>query len=167
MRGSGVTVSPSINAYVTEWQSGQQQGTGTKSRFLNRPADCVSLNLRTSGTRLERGGPLEKSNVGGDALPFGIDHHKTNSPGFPGEHKLDNLRMKCGFPAGELHSLRGAFGTDEVIEHLLHFRQAEIEARPRVRKAQRTVHVPHTVDLNDAQAGMLLMLRAESAGMRA
>ena len=63
----------------------------------------------------------------------------------------------CGLP-----SVR-----DEVVEHLFHFFQRQAEAGSRFGEAQRTLHVAGAVDLDDAEAGVLLVVRAEAAIVRA
>ena len=50
-----------------------------------------------------------------------------------------------------------ALGTHEPIEDLLDFRKCQVEAHTGVRETQRTLHVAGPVDLDDSQAGVLLV----------
>ena len=67
----------------------------------------------------------------------------------------------------ELYDFWPAFGPHVVVEHLLDFLHREAEARRRVGKTERTIHVARTIDLNDAQASVLFVIRAKPAIVRA
>ena len=77
------------------------------------------------------------------------------------------MRVDRRLAAGELHHLRIAFCADVVVENVLHFFQRQAESRTRLGKAKRAGHVAGAVDFDDAQAGVLLMVRAEPAIVRA
>ncbi len=70
--------------------------------------------------------------------------------------------MDRGLPAGELHDLGSALGGHQTVENLLDFLQRQIEAGAGVGKAQGALHVARRVDLDDAEAGVLLMVGAEA-----
>ena len=53
-----------------------------------------------------------------------------------------------------------------MIQNALHFFECQVEARTGIGKAERTLHVTGAIHLNDAQAGVLLMLRTETAVVR-
>ena len=74
--------------------------------------------------------------------------------------------------AGELDRFRLALGGDERVEHRLDLREAErepVSPRPgsRVGKADRAVEVAGGVDLDDPQTGVLGVLGADPAVVRA
>ncbi len=71
--------------------------------------------------------------------------------------------MDRGFATGELDELRVALGLDEVVQDVLDILERQVEARACVGEAKRTGHVAGAVDLDDAHAGMLLVVRAEAA----
>ena len=75
--------------------------------------------------------------------------------------------MNGRLAAGKLHYFRIAFGGDQMIENLFHFFEREVEARARFRETERTIHVAGAVHFDDAQARVLLMVRAESTIERA
>jgi hypothetical protein len=63
----------------------------------------------------------------------------------------------------ELDHFRVAFCPYERVEHGLDFIRPEVEAGPGIHEAGGTGHVAAGVDLDDYQAGVLLVLRAEAA----
>src|SRR5215470_5966801 len=69
--------------------------------------------------------------------------------------------MNARLAARELHNLGPALGPDELVQDSLYFLQGQVEARPGAREAEWAVHVAGAVDLDDAQARVLLVLRAE------
>ncbi|MFN8557897.1 MAG: hypothetical protein U0531_11330 [Dehalococcoidia bacterium] len=74
--------------------------------------------------------------------------------------------MKRWLPAAELHHVRLTFELDEAVEHPLHLRHGERKAVLGVGEADRTVEVADAVDLNQAEAGVLLVIGAKAAVMR-
>ena len=54
-----------------------------------------------------------------------------------------------------------------MIEHVFHFFERQAEAGTGFGEAKRTIHVAGAVDLDDAETGVLLMVRAEAAIVRA
>src|SRR5687768_8856883 len=65
--------------------------------------------------------------------------------------------------AGELDHLRVALGLQQTVEDALDLLQRQAEAGPSVGEAERALHVASRVDLDDAEASVLLVLRAEPA----
>ena len=56
-----------------------------------------------------------------------------------------------------------ALGGHELIQNVLDFFQCEVKAGARIGEAQRAIHVAGAVDLDDAHAGVLLVVRAQAA----
>jgi hypothetical protein len=71
-----------------------------------------------------------------------------------------------GSPPRKLHHLRIALGPDVVVQNIFHLFQSEIESRTGLRETQGTGHVASSVHFNDAEAGMLLVIRTEPAVVR-
>src|SRR5260370_16143542 len=71
--------------------------------------------------------------------------------------------MNGRLTTGELNDFRTAFRPDEIIEHRFDFFQSQAETRASFSKAKRTIHVAGAVNLNDAQARVLLVVRTEPA----
>ena len=71
-----------------------------------------------------------------------------------------------GSPPEKLHHFGIALGAHVVVQHLLHFFQRKTKSRAGSRKAQRAIHIASAVHLDNAQAGVLLMVRAQPAVAR-
>src|SRR5947207_7253151 len=76
--------------------------------------------------------------------------------------------MQRRLPTRELNDLRLTLGLDKPVEHELNLLARELEpglgeVRAGVREAQRAIHVAGGVHLDERQAGVLLVLRAETA----
>ena len=69
--------------------------------------------------------------------------------------------------AGKLHHLRITFGADVVVQNVFDFFERQAEPGPGFGKTQRTGHIAGAVHFDDAQAGVLLMVRAQAAIVRA
>ena len=74
--------------------------------------------------------------------------------------------MNGRLAARELHYLRIPFRAYVIVEHLLHFFQRQVESGTGVGKAQRAIHIAGAIYFDDAEAGVLLMLRTQSAIVR-
>ena len=116
--------------------------------------------------RADLGELFEEAVVVRDALAVGVHHDEWECRGRARIHKVDDLRMDGGLAAGELHHFGVPFGTDKVVQHRFDFFQRQTEAGTRIGKAERAVHVAGAVDLDDAQAGVLLMVGAQAAIVR-
>ena len=104
--------------------------------------------------------------VAGNPFAVRVDHHEANPARLGGFHEVDDLRMNRRLASRKLHDFRSAFGPHEVVEHRFNFFERQAEPGPRRREAQRTIHVAHAVDLNDPEAGVLLMVGTQSAVVR-
>src|SRR6516162_8270571 len=133
--------------------------------------DPISLPLKAIELEVERGPHLielfKEPIVAGDALAVGIKHDKANVAGLRGANEIDDLWMYGRLAAGKLHNFGPALGPHIIVEHLLDFFKCHTEPRRCIGKAQRAIHVAGAVDLDDAKAGMLLMVWAQTAIMRA
>src|SRR5258708_17447391 len=106
---------------------------------------------------------FKKTIVLRNALSICVDHHKPDATRVCGAHEIDDLGMDGWFAARELNDFRSALRSDEVVEHLLDFFHREVEARTGFGEAERTIHITHTVHLDDAEARVLLVVRAKAA----
>jgi hypothetical protein len=70
--------------------------------------------------------------------------------------------MEGGLTTAELHHLRVPFGWDESFEHGVDLFQTQVVPRSGVGKASGTRQVAAGIDLDEGQAGVLLVLRAQS-----
>ena len=77
------------------------------------------------------------------------------------------MRMDGRLAAGELNHLRIAFGADVVVENILDFFKRQAEARAGLGKAKRAGHVARAVDFDDSETGVLLVVGAQPAIVRA
>jgi hypothetical protein len=102
-----------------------------------------------------------------DALAVGVQHHIGDSALLGRAHHRNNLRVDGRLATGKLHQLRIAFRSDEAIENVFDFFQRQMEARAGLGEAERTRHVAGAVDLNDAETGVLLVIGAQAAIVRA
>src|SRR5262249_33579156 len=82
------------------------------------------------------------------------------------QHRQD-LGVDRRLAAAELHHLRLALQRHETVEHALYLRQRQAEAGLGVGEADRALQVAVAVNLDQPQAGGLLVLRTESAVVRA
>jgi hypothetical protein len=98
-----------------------------------------------------------------DALTIGVDHRERNSTILRGADKVNDLRMNCGLTPRELDHLGGTFGPNELVEHRLYLFHREAETWAGRCKAKWAVHIAVAVDLDNAEAGMLLVVGTEAA----
>src|SRR5579864_3885160 len=75
--------------------------------------------------------------------------------------------MNRRLAARELHHFGIALGAHQIVQHLLDLFHCEAEPWPGVGKAQWTIHVAIAIDLNNTEAGMLLVVGAKAAVVRA
>ena len=111
------------------------------------------------------GGPyfvelLQKTIVSGDALAIGIEHDKADIAGLSGADEVDDSGMDGRLAPGKLDNLGPTLGPDVVIEHLLDFFERQAETWCSIGKAKRTIHIAGTVDIDNGEAGVLLMIGA-------
>src|SRR6267143_4921224 len=78
-------------------------------------------------------------------------------------NEIDDLRVDGWFATRELNYFRSALSSNEFVQHLFNFFHGEVEAWPGFGKTERAIHVADTVHLNDAEASVLLVVRAEAA----
>src|SRR6266851_4013413 len=129
--------------------------------------DPIGIPLKAVELEIQRGPYLvelfKESIVPGDALAVGVDHNKANTACLCGANEIDNLWMYRRLAAGKLQHLGPALGPHIIVEHLPDFLEGQAEAGCCVRKAERAIHVASTVDLDDAEAGVLFVVRTEPA----
>src|SRR5581483_4622358 len=78
------------------------------------------------------------------------------------QHRND-VRVNRRLTTGKLYDFGVAFGGDEMIEDLFHFVERQIETRTRVGETEGTIHVAGAVDLDNAEARVLLMVGTQAA----
>src|SRR5260370_41502680 len=71
--------------------------------------------------------------------------------------------MKGSVPSGKADALRTSLGGHKNLEQLVGFFQGQAKSVTGVGKAEWTFHVASAVHFNDAEAGMLLVVRTQSA----
>ena len=133
--------------------------------------DAVGLTIEAVELEVDRGANLiqliEETVVLRDTLAVRVDHHERDAACFRRLHEIDDQRMNRRFAAGELHDLGAAFGAHVFIEDLLHLFHGQVESWTSVGEAQRAVHVAGAVHFDDAETGVLLMVRTQATIMRA
>ncbi len=102
-----------------------------------------------------------------DALAVGVQHDVGDAACLRRPHHRNDLRVDGRLAARELHDLRIAFGGDEAVQNVFHFFERQIEAGSRFGETERARHIARAVDLDDAEAGVLLVVGAEAAIVRA
>ena len=112
--------------------------------------------------------PSEELVVASDTDPVRVHHHVRDPLALRQCDEVEKLRVQRRLASGELHDLRVALSRDEGIEHRIDLLVGELEScpgevRPRVREAQRTVEIAGRVHLDEREAGVLLVLGAETA----
>jgi len=131
------------------------------------PQDLESALLETVELEVDGGADLgqlgQEAVVRGDALAIGVEHHVADIPTLGRAQHLGDLGMDAGLAARELHDLGPPFGAHQLVQDLLHLLQRQLEPGPGVGEAEGTVHVAGAVDLDDSEAGVLLVLGAEPA----
>lgn len=134
------------------------------------PYDAIGFAVEAIELKIEGGPdfiePFQKSVVACDALSVRVDHHEWNAAPFCGLNKIDDLRMNRRLPTGKLNDLRITFRPYEVIQHRFNFLQCQAEARTRFGETERAVHITRAIHFNDAEAGVLLMVRTQSTIVR-
>ena len=105
----------------------------------------------------------------GDPNAVGVDHDVADRTRPRRGDDLPELRMDGRLAAGELDQVRLALGRDHRVEHRLDLGQALVPALSHraVGEADRAGEVAGIVDLDDAQAAMLLVVGTEAAIPRA
>ena len=111
--------------------------------------------------RLEGRQGLHEIRLLGDPHAVGVEHHMADRPALGRGDDLENLRMDRRLAAGELQQIGLAFAGDQRIHHPLDFGQwpVHVSLRRAIGKAHRTGQVAGLVDIDERQAGMLLMIR--------
>ena len=129
-------------------------------RVVQRIELQVDLEARPElGQRIDEGGIL------GDADAVGVQHHVLDRPAPRRGDDLEDLRMDGGLAARDLHQVGLAFARHQGVEHALDLGQAAmgVPLGRGIGEADRTGEVAGLVDLDDGQAGMLLVVGAEAA----
>lgn len=126
--------------------------------------DAICFWLKAVELEVDRGSDLgqvcQEAVVVGNPLAVGIKHHMPDTAILGSLEHGNDLTMDRWFAAGELDDLRVPLGLDQVIENSLHLFQGEVEADPGIGEAEGAVHVAAAIDFDDAQTGVLLVIRA-------
>jgi hypothetical protein len=104
--------------------------------------------------------------VGGQPDAVRIEGDVADRAGLGGIDEAENVLVDGGFPAGEHHHLRLTLRSDEHVQHLLALLRRDrvpVGLVTRIGETDGAVQVAVRVYLDDAQAGMLLVLRAQPA----
>ena len=142
---------------------------GTHLGFQQRFAAYGAIGFLAQSVELEINDGIEGSHPGqefvivSESHAVGVDHHLANAPVLSGLNHLGQLRVDGGFPAAELDHLGVTLDFDESVKHGLNLFQGEAVADAGVGETDRTVQVAGGVDLDECQADVLLVLRAEPA----
>ena len=103
----------------------------------------------------------------GQPHTVGVDHHLADAPVIGGLDHFGQLRVDCRFAAAELDDFRVALNFDKAVEHGLHLLQGQVVSDAGVGEAHGAVEVAGGVHLDEAEANVLFVLRAEAAIQRA
>src|SRR6516225_4925143 len=98
-----------------------------------------------------------------DALPVRVYHHEGNVALLGCANEFDDLGVNRRLAPGELDHFRLALGSHEVVEHLFDLFERQAESGAGFRKAERASHVAGAIDLDDAEARMLLVVGTQPA----
>ena len=123
-------------------------------------AEAVELEV-DDGVEGGHGG--EESIVVGEADAVGVDHDLADATVAGGLDHLGQLGVDGGLAAAELDDLGVAFDFDETVEHGLDLFQGKVVTDAGVSEANGAIEVAGGVDLDEGEADVLLVLRAEAA----
>ena len=133
--------------------------------------------------RLQRGGPerieleidleagLEFRERGGEiGLPrdpdaVGVEHDVADRLRLGERDDVENLRVDGRLAAGDLHEVGHAFARDQRVEHEIDLGERPVQRAlgARIGEADRAGEVARLVDVDQREAGVLLVVRAEAA----
>ncbi len=101
----------------------------------------------------------------GDADAVGVQHHMADRPAPRRVQDLEDLWVQGRLAAGDLQQIRLAFALDQEVEHALDFGEAALPRAQRRRTGEtgRAGEVAMLVDLDQCEAAVLLVVRAEAA----
>ena len=111
------------------------------------------------------GEPRHELLFAGDTQAVGVDHDMADRAGAHRIEDREEVGMQRWLAAGDLHQVRLAFARDQRVQHSFDLGQRR-EARPRRRgigKAHRAGQIAMLGDLDQRQAGMLLVVGAQAA----
>ena len=109
-------------------------------------------------TRHELGEPFREPGLACDADAVGVDHQMADRPALGRGQDVEEVRVKGGLAARELHEVRLAFRADERVQHGFDHGQRAVR-RPfdrAVRVTDRAGQVADIRHLDDGEARMLL-----------
>ncbi|GMO61228.1 hypothetical protein BwSG20_16410 [Bradyrhizobium ottawaense] len=111
------------------------------------------------------GEPRHEILFAGDAQAVGVDHDVPDRAGAHRVQDREEIRMQRRFAAGDLHEIGLALACDQRVQHLLDCRERGKfrSCRRGFRKADRAGEVAVLGDLDQRQAGMLLVVGTETA----
>ena len=164
---TSVVEMPRASRLASAWR--RMRDSAAPRRFLS--ADVVQrIELQVDlEARPELGQRIDEGRILGDADAVGVQHHVLDRPAACGGDDLEDLGMDGGLAARDLHQVGLAFARHQRVEHALDLGQAAVRVPlgRGVGEAHRAGEVAGLVDLDDGQAGMLLVVGAEAAIPRA
>src|SRR5215467_12859794 len=101
-----------------------------------------------------------------DALAVGVQHDMPDIALFRFLHHLDDLWMNRWLSPRELDHFWIALCLYQVIQNALNFFECQVEARTSIGETERAIHITGAVHFNNAQAGVLLVIRAKATVVR-
>ena len=124
----------------------------------------VELKVQLEGG-LVAGEPFGKGAVLGDAQAVGVDHEVADGAAAAGVQDLEELGVQGGLTAAELHHVRFALVGHDGVKHALQGGQVPHAAAlgAALGIADGAAQVAVVRDLQQSQAAVLLMVRAEAA----
>jgi hypothetical protein len=115
--------------------------------------------------RLQLGQRIDEGRILGNADAVRVQHDMANRTASCGRQNFEDLGMDGWLAARDLDQIGLALAGHQGIEHAFDFGQAAMRVTlgRRVGKADRTGEIAGLVDLDDGQAGMLLVVGAQPA----
>ena len=110
---------------------------------------------------------VDKGPVAGQAKPIRVEHHVADISLLGGSQDVQDLGVNGRLPTADLDHLGPAFGFHETVKYRFDLTQPEIVARTGIGKAGRTSQIAAAGHLDDADTGMLLVLRTQATVRRA
>ncbi len=136
----------------------------TAQLLVHLVAQRIELQVQLEARHVGRQ-PFDEFGILRDAQAVGVDHQVADWPPFRRVEDVEELRVQRRLAAGDLHDVRLALVGDDGIEHALDRRHvAEARAmRAGVGVADRAAQVAVVGDLDQGQAAVLHVLRAQAA----
>ena len=125
-----------------------------------------SVELEIDG-RADVSKTCQEAIVPSDSNAVGVEHYHGDALVERHPHHRQDVRVDGGLAAAELDDLGRAFELYEAVQHPLDLCEGQAEAGLGVGEADGTVQIAVAVDFDEAEAGVLLVLRTQAAVFRA